>query len=226
MATTLAVLRTRIRQRTDTENSEFVSDAEINQMINTSYRELYGLLVSASLHRAEEVEVVTATGAASYTLPADFFGLIGVYRTYGEDKVPLERFSDKFRPGSRTGDATMYRVQGSNLVLYPKPSSGDYDLVYIPLPADMSADADTMDGVLGWEEFIVLDCSINVLEKEGSDTTTLERKRKMILDRIKDEAQLAEFTETPRILNVNEEWRMQRDAAEWVPRRGSGWDDL
>ncbi len=216
MAVSLSTLRTRIRQRTDTENSEFVTDAELTQLINTSYNELYGLLVRASMHRAETVEEITANGSGSYTLPDDFFSLIGVYRTYDTDKVPLERFPDKFRPGTRTGDATMYRVAGAELVLYPKPSSGAYDLVYVPVPDELTADADTVDGALGWEEFIVIDASINVLEKEGSNTATLERRRQMILDRIADEAQLVEFTETPRILNVRDEWRIIRDPADWT----------
>ncbi len=211
MAITLASLRTRIRQRTDTENSEFVTDAELTQLINTSYAELYGLLIRASLHRAEITYAVVATGATSYDLPADFFGLIGVYRTEDEDKVPLERFPDKFRPGTRTGDATMYRVVGTDLTLYPNPGSGTYDLVYIPLPGTLVADTDTMDGMLGWEEFVVLDASICVLEKEGSNTTTLERKRAMILQRIQDESQMAEFTETPRLQNVYDSWRALDD---------------
>lgn len=223
MSHTLADLRTRIRQRTDTENSEFVTDAELNQLINTSYAELYGLLVKASLHRAEKTYVVATTGADDYPLPADFFALIGVYRTYGEDKVPLERFPDKFRPGTRIGDATMYRVVGMELVLYPKPGSGDYDLVYIPLPAELVSEADTMDGVLGWEEFIVLDVSINVLEKEGSNTMTLERKREMILKRIQDDAQMVEFTETPRLLSVRDEWRTH-GGFDGYPSRDDGFD--
>jgi hypothetical protein len=225
MAVTLAQLITRIRQRTDTENSEFITDAELTQLINTSYKELYGLLVRASLHRAETTYAVVTDGSASYTLPTDFFGLIGVYRTYSQDKVPLERFPDKFRPGERTGDATMYRVVGSAVVLYPKPSSGTYDLVYIPVPGELVSAADELDGVLGWEEFVVLDAAINVLEKEGSNTTTLERKRAMILQRISDEAQMVEFTETPRIQNVRAPWRDLSDPADWAPGRGDGYDD-
>jgi hypothetical protein len=224
MSTTLLQLRTRIRQRTDTVGSAFVTDAELTGLINTAYKELYGLLVRASLHHAEETEVITATGADSYELPEDFLGLIGVYRTVGEEKVPLERFPTKFRPGTRTGDACMYRISASELILYPKPDSGDYDLVYIPVPGDMASDGDTMDGMLGWEEFVVLDAAISVLEKEESDTTKLEFKRQRILARIADEAQIAEFTETPRILNVREDWRQVRDPADWYTRSGDDWD--
>lgn len=205
MAVTLATLKTRIRQRTDTENSEFVTDAELTQLINTSYKELYALLVRKSLQRAESVSTITADGSAQYDLPVDFVGLIGVFRNYGEYTTPLERFPEKLRPGSLTGDATQYRLVNSTVVLYPRPSSGTYDVVYIPLPADLSADADTLDGVLGWEEFVVIDVSICVLEKEESDTTKLEYKRDRILKRIEDEAQMVEFTETARVQNTREQ---------------------
>jgi hypothetical protein len=223
---TLAQVRTRVRQRTDTVGSDFVTDAELNQLINTAYTELYGMLVTKSLHRSETVYEVATTGAESYDLPSDFFGLIGVYRAVGEDKVPLERFPDKFRPGSRTGDAVSYRVSGLSLVLYPKPSSGTYDVVYIPVPGDLSADDDTLDGVLGWEEFVVIEAAINVLAKEESDTTALEIKRERILRRIRDEAEAAEFTETPRILDVRDSWRQVTDPAEWWPASGDDWDDF
>lgn len=225
MATTLATLRTRIRQRTDTENSEFVTDAELTQLINTSYKELYGLLARKSLQRAESVEVIAADGSSSYDLPSGFLSLIGVFRDYGEYKTPLERFPEKFRPGSRTGDAKFYRIVGSTVVLYPKPSSGTYDVVYIPIPADLVDDDDTVDGVLGWEEYVVIDVSINVLAKEESDTRHLEGRLAKIHQRIEDEAQLVEFTETPRLLNVHETWRQHVDPASQDRLvSGDGWD--
>lgn len=214
MATTLLQLRTRVRQRADIVGSDFVTDTELTQLINTAYNELYGLLVTKSLHRAETTYNVVTDGSAGYTVPVDFFGLIGVYRTEGEDKIPLERFPDKFRPGTRTGDATMYRISGSTLVLYPNPSSGTYELVYIPVPAELSADDDTLDGVLGWEEFVVLEAAICCLEKEESDTAKLEYKRDRILKRIQDEAAAVEFTETARVESVRALDREYRDPSD------------
>lgn len=227
MATTLLQLRTRVRQRTDNEGpSEFVTDTELNQLINSAYQELYALLARESLHRSESVSTITATGADDYAVPTGLLGIIGVYRTYDLDKVPLERFPDKFRPGGRTGDALMYRVSGTRLVLYPKPSSGTYDVVYIPTCPVLTVDADSVEGVVGWEEFIVIDAAINVLAKEESNTQMLEIKRMQIIDRIRADAQMREFTETPRLLNVREGWRTQTDPADWRAgsNDGSEWD--
>ena len=43
--TTLATVRTTVRQRCDQVNSQFVTDAELNSWINANYQELYGNIV-------------------------------------------------------------------------------------------------------------------------------------------------------------------------------------
>src|SRR5690606_9023000 len=128
------------------------------------------LLLRKPLQRAESVETITADGSPFYALPADFLGVIGVFRDAGEVKYPLKRFPDKFRPGNRQRIAHYYRLQGNTLVLFPKPTTVTYALVYIPLPGTLSTDSDELDGVLGWEEFVVIEASINVLTKEESNT--------------------------------------------------------
>src|SRR5690606_15375037 len=105
---TLAEIRTRIRQRTDTVNSACVTDAGSDQLVTAAGRGLYGLLVLGPLHGAWPVEAGTADDSAPYALPADFLGVIGVFRDAGEVKYPLKRFPDKFRPGNRQGIAHYY----------------------------------------------------------------------------------------------------------------------
>jgi len=215
MATTLLQLRTRVRQRADVENSTFISDIELNQLINTSYSKLYGLLIRHSLQRAESVFTLTATGAASYALPSDFFSCIGVYYLRStEPAVPLERLPDKFRPGTRTeSTATHYRLTGATLTLYPR-TSGSYEMVYIPIPGTLVLDADVLDGVLGWEEFVVVDAAIAVLHKEESDAKHLLFERQELMNRVIDEANAVEFTTTIKIQNVYDDWRENSDPAD------------
>jgi hypothetical protein len=221
--TTLLQLRTRIRQRADLVGSDFVTDTELNDLINTAYKELYAHLVAKSLNRTETSYAVPITGAASYALPADFYSLIGVYRTEGLDKLRLTRYSDTFQPSTRTGDACEYRVVGSNLALHPVPTGGTYTLVYIPVAPVLATDADTVNGVLGWEEFIVLDVAICCLEKEESDTSKLEYKRDRILKRIADEANAIEFTETVRIRNTRDDSSFTDPASIFNYRSADDW---
>lgn len=204
-AITLATLRTRIRQRSDNEHTghAFVTDAELNQLINTSFNELYGLLVRAGLHRAESTDTITADGSDSYALPADFYAVLGVFRLDGNYRTMLPMHDLRYRGNSDVyGSATSYRVMGSAVTLLPKPQTGTYELWYIPIPGDLTADDDTVDGVLGWEEYLVIDCAIKVLQKEESDTRDLKEDRERIYRRIQDEAASVEATEGWRIANV------------------------
>lgn len=220
MAVELSTIRDRIRQRADMEHTDFVTDAELTQLINTSYNELYGLLVRYSMQRTETTFSITANGSSAYTLPADFYSLIGVFRTDGEVKTRLTRFSERFRPGSTSGTATTYRLVGMTVVLYPKPASGTYEAIYIPTPGQLSADDDTLDGVLGWEELVVIDCAIRVLQKEEADVSSLKQDKAILLQRIADEYHAVEFTENWTVQNVRHSGDTCYLEGDYVGRRG------
>ena len=53
----------------------------------------------------------------------------------------------------------------------------------------MAADGDSLDGVNGWEELVVLDAARKALLKEESDTSGVEREIAMLVGRIEVEAQ-------------------------------------
>lgn len=220
---TLATMRTRIRQRTDQEysDSEFVTDAELTQLINTSYNELYGLLIRHSLHRTETVQTITANGAASYALPTDRFAILGVFRIDGTaTKSFLARHDHRKRPDTAVkSPAATYRVIGGNIEFIPVPASGTYEVVYVPIPGTLVDDADELDGVLGWEEYVVVDVAIRVLMKEESDVTDLKGERDRLHARIVDEANHAEMSEGLVVANVR---RTQTgyDEADYTGARG------
>lgn len=196
---TLTELITRVRQRSDNEHvgSNFVTDTEITGLLNVAYQELYAELIRAGLHIAETTFSVTATGAALYPLPTNLFAIIGIYFVDSGYKRRLTRHSMRFRPGSaQTGIATSYRIVSGSLELYPTPGSGSYEVVYVPQPALLSAGADTVDGVLGWEEYLVVDASIKVLQKEESDTSVLRGERERILARIQSDSAAEEMLES------------------------------
>lgn len=222
-------MRTRVKQRCDQEysDSEFVTTAELDQLINTSYAELYGLLIRHSLHRTETVYSITATGAASYALPTDIFAVLGVFRVDGTaTKSYMARHDHRKRPDTGvTGTALTYRVIGSSIEFIPVPASGTYEVVYVPTPTTLADDADTLDGVLGWEEYVVVDCAIKILQKEESDATSLQRERERLAARIVDEANHAEMTEGLVIANVRNTMSSYTEGDYTGPRgyRGPRW---
>lgn len=204
----LSQVRTRIRQRSNNEHTSgnFVTDAELNSLINVSYKDLYGTLVDHSLHRTEDTLEITADGSTEYALPTDMYALLNVYRVDDGARIRLGRHSDRLKPGdSDTGDATSYRVKGGDIVFYPTPASGTYEVDYIPVPGDLVSDADTLDGVLAWEEYIVCDVAAKVLTKESmlDEASVCFQERDRMLRRIEDQATRAEFNETRVVENVN-----------------------
>lgn len=204
-AVTLETLISRIRQRADQEHvgSTQVTDATITRLINTSYAELYGYLIRASLNMVESVAEITADGSDNYELPTDFYSIISVFRVEGDQRVRLERHSNRHRLGANpAGDATSYRIINSRIEFYPRPGGGDYEVTYVPEPGELVDDDDTVDGVLGWEEYLVVDCAIKILDAEESDTTVHRQDRERLLARIQDDAAAAE---------MNESWRVETD---------------
>lgn len=194
---TLSQLRTEVRQRADQENSDFITDTELTSYINTGYANLYDLLVRAfSDQYMATPETFTLSGTNIRALPSDFYLLRGLdYDLGGGEYVALAKYNflerNRYRRSvARTlrGHPTrQYRVLGSNIYIEPESqANGDYRLWYVPNITLLSSDSDTVDGVNGWEEYIILDAAIRCMIKEESDPTGLMMLKSEIETRISD----------------------------------------
>lgn len=196
MTTTLATLRTRVRQQADMVGSEFVSDTEIDTYLNQGWRELYGILVTRSedYFMADPVEfTLTSSDAGKKAVAADFFKLSGADKQIGSRWIALKpfMFSERNREGGlERGYSTnlRYRLLGSKLHFSPADLAiGTFRYWYIPSPATMDSDDDTIDGVNGWEEYAVLHATIKCLQKEESDASLFLAQKQQL--RMEIEAQ-------------------------------------
>jgi hypothetical protein len=202
---TLLQLRTKARERSDMVNSSFVTDSELNGYISASYTELYDLLVQSGLiYFTPTTQTITGTGAETYALPGGYYGTIRVDRQSGSDYFPLTEYmiTERHSFENSSGDATVYSPQGSNISLLPAPSGGTYRHIYIPAPADLTSDSDTVDGVSGWEEFIIVDTAKKMLQKEESSTATIERDLERIRARIEEMVQNRAWSTPRRVVDV------------------------
>ena len=116
-----STLNARIRRRTNMENSQFVQDTELNEMIDEAASWLYDLLI---MYRGQEYYASnyvfnTANGIALYAMPADFYqvlsvdmkisGLWGHLRHYAFPELPgLLNASASYYPSDY-----YYRLQGA-----------------------------------------------------------------------------------------------------------------
>jgi hypothetical protein len=195
----LAQLRTDARlyadQRPGGANA-FITDTELNRLINLKLAELYDALVSA---RGEDYYSKTTplpgagprqttAGASDYALPDDFFQLISVKIAWGAsdwEEVPRRHTLDGSGFASDFGSAGTwqkwtrkgYQLAGGFLRLLPTPTTvTDYVLVYVPTCPELVNDVDTFDGINGWEKLVTLGVAIEMRAIEQNESADLERR--------------------------------------------------
>lgn len=200
---TLTQLIADVRDRTDTENSQHVTDAQITRYINQGIAALYAMIVEQDENSfAEQCSFYTVAGAETseiLTEPTEGTA-VNPYKILGVDVVnanglsyPVPRFMHGERAFLDTEDGTWgvltrthYQWRGTGTLYWAPPweQAVLIRVTYIPSPTDLTAGTDVYDGRTGWEEWVTLDASIRVLLKEESDVSDFVRERATVQDRI------------------------------------------
>jgi hypothetical protein len=183
---TLSSLRAQVRDRADMKHTTFCTDSEINGYINSAYAELYDLLVDATEDYYVKSGTISCDGINdSFSLPSDFYKLNGVDYRLGGAAQPMEKFVFEDRNKYiNNGTIIRYRIVGSKIFFKPLPSAQTITLWYTPAITLLSADGDTVDGVNGWEDYIVCDAAMKCLIKEESDVMVFIAEKKDLEKRI------------------------------------------
>lgn len=189
---TLAELRTRVRQRADMVDSDFVTDAELNTYIQQSYRKLYNLVVTTfSDWYVDDPVEFSITSGNTFTLPATFYKLIAVDFKLNGKWIEVPRFNINERNRQTAGrfrifhPTIKYRLMNNKLRFIPTDdATGDYRYWAVSKPSVPTDDADTIEGENGWDEFVVLDSAIKCLNKEETDATMLIMEQQQIKEDI------------------------------------------
>lgn len=190
-----------IRLHTDTVNDPHITDAFVLSLVDKSYNKLYKqiALQYAGFFDTESTSTTLAVGIRTYALPSDFLHLRGVDIVLGGNRVRLRRFAfgdrdritsdPRFVPFYRYDRASKYQymVQGNNLRIEPVPDSTE-GLVqtYVPRPTRITSSGTTFDVIAGFEDFIVYDASILVLQKQERDPSVMIQMRSDALATITD----------------------------------------
>lgn len=200
------------RQRADMVNSTFVSDSELTSYINQSYFELYDLLVQKygdNYYVAPPVTITTDGTNDQYSLPDGtlYSSALAFYKLLGVDlmlqpgqantALPLKQFDFAERNNFTNpvlpfpyGRTIKYRLNGSKLWLRPLPTANMVlQLWYVPRLTQLVTGSDTVDGISGWTEYIIIDAAIKCLQKEESDVSILALQKGEIIKRIEAAAE-------------------------------------
>lgn len=181
----LATIRTRAQLLADMDSpssaSTFVSTTAWNYWINACAQDLYDRLTQADPERYfSQTNITTVAGTILYALPSDFYRLLRVDCVYGSGTPPLFYTLRKYNLLEAdayqlpvyvnvAGPSYRYRLQGNNIALTPSPqTSVTLRLSYVPVMTQLVNDTDTLDGVNGWEEHVVLSVALRALQKEGT----------------------------------------------------------
>lgn len=223
---TLAELRTDLRELCDIENDLHPTDTALNKILSRAYGKFYAELVKHNLGYAAETTVSWATDGVTQTkaLASDFMGLVSVEFSSGSFWYPLEEIDAREvsyiqAPGQ---PASWYRLVDTNLVLHPLPPVGTYRYTYVPAPAKLTTDGQTVDGVTGWEDGILFEAAIRVVMKrdEFDRIAGFQSERDKIWARIQEEAQLRNVHAHRRIVR-RPPWRRRpsdfEDGYRWDP---------
>lgn len=211
---TLAQLRTRARQRSDMESSDFVSDSELTDYINASIAELHDMLIGAyNEDYVMEEHTFSGNGTAlEFALPSDFYKLRGVDVRMGTgDWATVKRFNFNRRNEDQNsyvwnllGQPYLeYRLVGSNIRFNRTPDSNlNFRIYYHPAATALSADGDQYDDVNGYAEYVIVDAAIKMLQKEESDTSVLVNQKQALKQRIEAMAQNRDANEPESVTDI------------------------
>lgn len=214
-----------MRQRADVVNSQFVTDAELNDFINDSNAELWDLLVTTYGENYYQKigsdgngsTFNTVNGTATYALNGtvctanDFYKLAGLDVQQGAVWVPLRRFTNQERTRNQntnwvipTFGNVRYRLMGTQLEFIPTPS-GVFTLRprYVPTATILVGDSDTFDSINAWHEYSVCDAAAKVLEKMQLDSSPLVQRKMAMIKRIQDSAPNRDQGEPNRVTDIS-----------------------
>lgn len=219
MSITLAQLRLQARQRADMESSNFVKDNELTNYINNSIAELHDLLCEAfeSEYNVQVTAAQTITsGQDSYDLPTDFYELKGVdIRLSNQTWINVDKFNfnrrnlvqDSFIWGAENLCYVQYRIVGNQLIFKPAPTgSAEYRLWYVPVATRLVDDADELDDLNAYSEYVIVDAAIKMLQKEESDVAVLMAQKEALRKRIVDKASTRDAGQADVISDANIDW--------------------
>lgn len=171
LSVTLSSLIASVREQADMVNSTFVTDSWLTERINAHYAALYDILVSKGEdYYATPVSFAVDGTTESYALPSTFYKLMGVDYTLNGQRWPMKKFMFNER---HRYNPTSTLLPAQTLTLWVTP----------PI-TKLVATSDTLDGVNGWEDYIIYSAAIDALQKEESDTTDTERRLQAVKSRI------------------------------------------
>jgi len=191
---TRAQIRSRARLFADMRpdgDSEFISNADANDLINARAAEFWDRLVALrgeSYFETINTSLPTVANTATIQLPADFLSLLSFDLAWSSARIEavgkLENIADRYKYNEISfaeGEAKAFRIRGNGanttyLEIFPTPTTAVNTVIrYVPsftaLATNHSADLSTFDGYNGWDKAIALGVAADMRLAAGLDNS-------------------------------------------------------
>lgn len=197
--------------RADMLNSQFISLPEANSYISNSRKALYDLMAQKfgdEYFSSSTYTWTTAGNQSLYPLPPDFYKstLIEValnpmdpqswvtLRRFNKVQQNLLNFPNVYTLWGVTN--LRYRFTGNFIELAPFPTGGQtLRMWYTPRPKILMQDTDILDGISGWEDYVILDAARKMMLKQEQDTQEIVSELNGIVARIESAAENRDIAE-------------------------------
>lgn len=187
---TRAEIVARARFYADMPSTSYVTAAQINELVDVEYAKLWEMLVESGRGYFPVLNQLYTTDGLTdeLTLPATCGFVIDVlYRPDDQTLIPLDRITTVESPEYPVSAdlAEVYRLSGNYVTLVPRPASGKtYVVRYHAAPSKFTLDADTIDGVAGWEDYLCLGIAVKLCVKEQTRSAELRAMQQEEKERI------------------------------------------
>jgi len=174
--------------QTPTPTTDFVTDTELLERLNTAYRELVDFIASCSDGAIELLATSATVTSPLFTLPADFYRLIAVDlpdTSRSNRWVDAKSFNFRERNRECSFSYPEYRLVGNALLFTPvenPPASAR--VWYIPSFTAVANLSSTLNTFGGWDDFLTAELAIYIATKEDADTALHVTRKKAAMERI------------------------------------------
>lgn len=197
--------------RADLANSQFISLPEWNSYISNSYKDLYNFLIQhfEDEYYSSSTYTITTDGSSQlYPLPADFYKatLVEValnpsdvnswvtLRRYNKIQQNLWNFPNVYTFYGITN--IRYRFTGNYLELVPQTQGGQTIRIwYAPRPKVLMADTDILDGISGYEDYVILSAARKAMLKQEQDVSEIDVEIQFIKQNLEEAATNRDISE-------------------------------
>jgi hypothetical protein len=179
---TVAQLMTRIRNASDETGSKFIDDDELIEYIDMAYAEMYDLIVDTYQdYKVTFANFTTTSDVNIYQLPTNCYKVRGLDCSNGISAKAFmfeerERLANSTYYNDGLASNLRYCVLGDTLLLLPTPAEESLTLWFVPAPARITADTQIIDGIAGFEQYIIAHACIEIANKNETDPAVFERK--------------------------------------------------